>query len=215
MTDPLGHVDPAALLPLIDAYRAGDAAAGDRLCQALLPVVRLDMLRMLGDDNPDVDDVVQEALVASLGYLGAEQGFEGDVVRLAVTIARNRGRDLIRWRRRRAQVMLEPLEAWLADPSRSALDELVAAETGRLVQMALERLPADCRSLLLALYVEGRTPEELRERFGLGSVHAIYYRRGACLERVRKILQRRLRFGSGAVTSPGAGQDRQNGDSPS
>jgi RNA polymerase sigma factor (sigma-70 family) len=215
MTEPLGHVDPTALLPLIDSYRSGDGAAGDRLCQALLPVVRLDMVRMLGDNSPDVDDVVQEALVACLGYVVAEKGFSGDLVRLAVTIARNRCRDLIRWRRRRAHVMIEPLEAWLADSSRSALDELVSDEMAHLVQLALDQLPADCRQLLLALYVEGRTPEEMRLSAGLSSVHGVYYRRGACLERVRKILQRQLRFGSGTKASPEAGQDRQNGDSPS
>ena len=200
------HVDPQSLIPLIESYRGGDAAAGDSLCKILLPIVRLDTARMLGDDNSDVDDVVQESLLACLGYLGAERGFAGDAVRLAVTIARNRCRDLLRWRGRQVLVAIEPLESWLTDTSRSVLDELVEHEMETFLQEALAQLPEDCRSLLLALYVEGQTPESIRARSDLNSVHGIYYRRGVCLEKVRKILQRRMRFGSG--TNAGTEGDR-------
>jgi len=213
MTNHSGHIDLAALAPFIESYRSGDTAAGDRLCRVLLPVVRLDAARMLGDGSADVDDVVQESLVACLGYLRAEREFAGDVVRLSVTIARNRCRDLMRKHSRHPHVTIEPLESWLAEPSRSPLDELASHQLYQFVQEALSRLDDDCRQLLRSLYVEGRTPEQMRARSGLSSVHGIYYRRGACLGRLKNILQRRLRFGSGTNTSPGAAEDRQTGDS--
>ena len=199
MTHQAGHIDPEALDPHIGLFRSGDAAAGDHLCRVVIPVVRLDTARMLGDADPDVDDVVQESLVAWLGYLRAEQGFAGDAVRLVVTIARNRCRDLLRRRSRHVHVTIEPLETWLADTSRSPLDELADHELRELLQDALGQVSRACRDLLRALYVEGQTPEEVRVRSGLDSVQGVYYRRGACLEMTKKFLQRRLRFGSGAT----------------
>ena len=216
MTHQAGHIDPATLDPHVGSYRSGDAAAGDHLCRVVMPVLRLDTARMLGDADPDVDDVVQESLVAWLGYLRAEQGFTGDAVRLAVTIARNRCRDVLRRRSRRVHVTIEPLETWLADTSRSPLDELADHELRRLLQDALNQVSAACRKLLRALYVEGHTPEEVRARSGLDSVQGVYYRRGACLDKAKKFLQRRLRFGSGTNASPGrvttAGQETRHND---
>jgi len=170
---------------------------------------------MLGDGDTDLDDVVQESLLVCLRYLRADKGFTGDAVRLAVTIARNRCRDLLRWRCRRPHVALDSLETWLADGSRSPLDDLAASERRDLLQESLNRISVGCRRLLHALYVEELTPEQVRSRTDLDTVQGVYYRRGACLDQLKKILQRRLRFGSGASTSPGADLNRRTGDSAS
>jgi len=212
MIHPPGHIDPESLDPQIASFRSGDMTAGDSLCRAVMTAVRLDAARMLGDGDTDMEDVVQESLIAWLGYLRSEQVFTGDAVRLAVTIARNRCRDILRHRARRPHVPIEPLETWLTDTSRSPLDDLAAHELQDLLQDALSRLTTDCRRLLHALYVEEQTPEEVRVRSGLDSVQGIYYRRGVCLEKVKKFLQRRLRFGSGAKGSPVAGSDRRTGE---
>ncbi|MDY0111005.1 MAG: sigma-70 family RNA polymerase sigma factor [Candidatus Krumholzibacteria bacterium] len=201
--------------PLVAAFRAGDEAAGDAICRMLLRDVRLDTARMLGAANAEIDDVVQDSLMVCLRYLRAEQGFAGNPSRLAITIARNRCRDILRHRSRHVHLDIEPFETWLADPSRSPLDDLAAHERAELLQAALSSLSAPCRQLLHALYVEGLTPEDMRHRSGLGTVQSIYYRRGACLAQAKKFLQRRLRFGS----RPGAGiavvrNDRKEAETP-
>ncbi len=206
MAHPAGHIDPADLLPDIAAYRAGNDAAGDRLCRCMRPAVRLGVARMLGDDDPDVDDVVQESLIACLGYLTGDREFSGDPTRLAVTIARNRCRDLLRHRLRRPHLAIEPFATWLADPGRSPLDDLTERELSEMLQSALARLTRSCRDLLRALYVEDRTPEQVRARIGLGTVQAVYHRRGVCLGQAKKFLQRQWRFGSGGDGT--TGQDR-------
>lgn len=203
MSRPAGHIDPAELQPDIAAFRRGDGGAGDRLCLRMRPAVRLAVVRMLGDDDGEVEDVVQDALVAGLRYLDGDEEFAGDPTRLAVTIARNRCRDLLRRRARRPQVGVDTYEEWLSDPSRSALDELAAAELRDQLQAALDSLGRACRALLRALYVEGITPEQARRRSGLGTVQGIYHRRRICLAEVKKFLQRRWRFGSGGDVSPG------------
>lgn len=202
MTQPAGHIDPAALQPDIAAYRCGDEDAGDRLCIRMRPAVRLAVARMLGDDDGEVEDVVQDALLAGLRYLIGDAEFAGDATRLAVTIARNRCRDLLRRRCRRPQVPLESYEMWLSDPARSALDELAAAELRDHLQAALDGLGRKCRDLLRALYVDDLTPEDVRRRAGLNTVQGVYHRRKVCLEQVRKFLQKRWRFGSGGDVSP-------------
>lgn len=196
------HIDPQALAADITACRAGDSAAGDRLCIVLRPAVRREAARMLGDDDSDVDDVTQESLVTSLGYLRRESGFEGDIVRLAATIARNRCRDLLRHRARYPKVEIEPLADWLATPERSALDDLDESEIYSLIQSALGRLRPPCRQLLHDLYVVGRTPEQVRARVGLRTVKGIYHRRSVCLGEIKKLVQRRLRFGSWTGSAP-------------
>jgi RNA polymerase sigma factor (sigma-70 family) len=211
MNDRAGHVDPAMLAPLIASYRTGNDAAADDLVRLLTPTVRRETARMLGDADGDLDDVVQESHLSALRYLRAEASFEGDAVRLAVTIARNRCRDLLRHRARRPHVAIEPLEVWLTDTSRSALDDVDAQQRRNLLQGALNRLSSACRKLLHQLYVQELTPEQVRERSGLDTVQGVYYRRGVCLDHAKKFLQRRLRFGSGV--SPGADRTRQTGES--
>ncbi len=206
-------IDPTALRHDIEAYRARDEAAGNRLCTILHDPVRRDTARLLGDDDADVDDVTQEALVAALGYLRRDRSFDGDLVRLTVSIARNRCRDILRTRSRRPQTDIESLERWLACPGRSALDDLHDAELHGLLQSALDQLPPACRRLLHALYVEDRTPEEVRRQVGLNTVQGIYYRRSMCLEQARKFVQRRLRFGSWTSMSPLEAEARHPGGS--
>jgi RNA polymerase sigma factor (sigma-70 family) len=190
------HVDPDQIRRDIDALRAGDDAARDRLCRHLEPVIRRETRRILGDHDQDVDDIVQESMLAGLGYVTGETGFSGDLVRLVVTVARNRCRDVYRLRQSRPHVAIEPMATWLADPSRSPLDELAENERWRILQSALDAIGEICRRLLHALYVEGASPGQVRERIGLETVQGVYHRRSVCLEQVRKLVQRRLRFGS-------------------
>lgn len=192
------HIEPEQLRVDVRAARDGDEGARDRLFAALTPTVRLAARRMLGDDDLEIDDIGQESLVSALGYLRSDREFEGDLVRLAVTIARNRCRDVLRARARRPHTEIEPLSNWLASPEASALDDFEDEQLRGILQQALDRLGEQCRRLLHALYVEGLTPEQVRRQVGLGTVQGIYHRRSVCLKDAKKLVQRRLRFGSWA-----------------
>jgi RNA polymerase sigma factor (sigma-70 family) len=196
-----GHIDPAELQPDIEACRADDAAAADRLCARLREPTLREVRRMLGDTG-EVEDVVQETLVACLGYLRGDREFDGNAVRLAVTIGRNRCRDILRRRQRRPELDVEPFTEWLAHPQRSALDDLVDSELSHILQDVLDRLSEGCRKLLRALYIHGRTPEQARSLTGLDTVQGVYYRRGVCLQQAKKFLQSRWFARSGGMNKP-------------
>ena len=101
--------DTEAQLPgILSAFLSGADGADDRLCSVLYKPVIDSVRAFLGRDNQDVDDVVQESLVAVLGYLRKRGEFEGNLVRFAVTIARNRCRNILIWRRRHPQIHIDP-----------------------------------------------------------------------------------------------------------
>jgi len=173
----------------IRAFRRGDPGASDRLMNDLLAPIRRNVVTFLGGDHSDVDDAIQDALLETMKYLERDDEFEGDLIRLAVTIARNRCRDLLRWRQRHRHSDYEGLADWLSDSTSSILEQIEELECHRLLQRALNRLSNSCRNLLTALYVDAVPTDTMRRRLGLGTVHAVYYRRGVCLRRAREYLQ--------------------------
>lgn len=184
--------EPLDMQPWITAYASGDRAAGDKLCQELSRPLRVAAGQFLGDDNPDVDDIVQESLLAILQYIRKGRGFSGSLVRFGVTVARNRCRNYLNWRARHPGIPLEPLADWLANPERSPLDVLLEEEKLHLLQEVLDRMSGDCQALLRAFYLEGISVEEIRHRFGLQTVQGVYYRRARCLEHAAEFLKERV-----------------------
>lgn len=190
--------DPDELLALARAVAAGDDIAAEALCSLLTPALRNATSRFLRDDQ-ECEDVIQETLLVVLDHVRAEAGFRGHLARFAVTIASNRCRNLLLWRRRRSARPLEPLADWIAHPDRSPLDALIDTEARALLHEALARLGPDCRALLRAFYLEGQSIERIRRAIGLRTVQGVYYRRALCLEKAARFLNERL---SGC--SPGA-----------
>ncbi len=184
--------NPEDLAAEVRNLLAGDVGAKDRLVAALEPALLRTAAGMLGRDDAEAQDIVQDSMVAILNYLLGKGGFEGDLVRFGITVVRNRCRNLILARRRRPQVPLEPLGEWLANPDRSPLDLLLEKERLALLQATLDALDPGCRDLLRALYLEGRTVKEILRRSDVGTVQAIYYRRATCLDRAFEILNERL-----------------------
>ncbi len=201
MPQPSEKSSPEAIQSCIRAFRNGDESAAARLSKLLRgPIIR-NVVSFLGPDSADEDDLVQVATIETMKYLRRETEFAGNVVNLAVTIARNRCRDLKRWRRRHPQADFEGLNDWLSDPASSVLEQIETRERLSLLQRVLSRLAADCRSLLKALYLDAVPTEVLRKSLGLGSVHAVYYRREVCLKRAREFLQELLEGRSGGGSS--------------
>ena len=189
MSGPQKYTIDEALAGVVPDYRRGDRGAADRLRTLLRAPVSRVVARSLGEDSGDLDDVVQQTLLATLQYLDRDAEFAGDLERLSVTIARNRCQDLVG----RPASAMGSLSDWLADPRRSVLDEIDQTQRLTLLQSALGRLSTDHRALLRAMYLDGLTAESVRRRLGLGTVHGVYYRRSVCLRQVKSFLRRWLR----------------------
>ncbi len=181
-------------LPVIlSDFFAERKGADDDLCSVLRGPVAAAVGSFLGRDNIDADDVIQESLVAVVQYLKRRGEFEGNIVRFAVTIARNRCRNIISWNRRRPQVEVSSLADWIASPDRSPLDTFLDSEVLAVMRDTFKRLDEQCRSLLTDLFLNNRAVDAIRESLGLSTVRAVYYRREACLEQLHDAM--RLKFG--------------------
>jgi RNA polymerase sigma factor (sigma-70 family) len=189
--------DTEAQLPgILSAFLSGADGADDRLCSVLYKPVIDSVRAFLGRDNQDVDDVVQESLVAVLGYLRKRGEFEGNLVRFAVTIARNRCRNILIWRRRHPQIHIDPLSDWIAAPGRTPLDAFLYQELLEVLQDAMSRLGQACHDLIHALFIDQRSAISLLRDLHLTSVRSVYYRREACLQDLYELLNHRLSGGS-------------------
>ena len=177
---------------LIQAFIAGKDRADEDLFAWLRPTVDNAVAPFQTVCQQDCEDVAQETIMAVFGYLRRRGAFDGNLPGFAVTIARNRCRDILRFRRRHPHRPLESLTAWLADDRKSALDHLTEREVSGLVRQAVAVLRPDCRFLIQAVYFLGETMENLRQELKLKSVQAVYYRRDACLRQMLKVLKNRL-----------------------
>jgi RNA polymerase sigma factor (sigma-70 family) len=148
--------NPELHLPLLESARSGDPAALQRLLVACRPDVRRYAQRhcLLSD----VDDAVQEALLAvsrHLRALRAAAAFSGWLIRIVQRECRRLGRIALRY---------DPydeaaLEAWLG-----ARDD----DTLRLeLSQALEALPAHYREVVLLRDFEELTIREIAARLQL------------------------------------------------
>jgi len=172
---------------LLQNFRAGDPGVSDQLVSILTEQLKHDMANFLGPSHPETEDIIQETLMATLNYLTRDVEFQGDLIGLAVTIARNRGRDLLRRNQRWTQTSIEPLAEWLESPQKNALEMVEASERRALLQKALDSLPHKCNNLLRLIYLEEIDTEEITKSMGLKSRQVVYYRKAACLRRIKKI----------------------------
>jgi RNA polymerase sigma factor (sigma-70 family) len=150
-------MNPAMDLVLIDAARAGDP---DALAQ-LLAVARRDLRRYAQRSCAisDVDDAVQEALLALSRFVSA------------IRHARALSTWLFRVVRRECRRMSRTALRW--DPWHEAeVEALVARRAPEALRMdvaaALESLPPAAREIIVLRDFEERTIREIAETLGLG-----------------------------------------------
>jgi RNA polymerase sigma factor (sigma-70 family) len=174
----------------VAAYIRGDDRAGDRICRGLEPVIRAEVSRFLADADADHDDVVQDTLVGLLAYLRKAGRGPDRLEAFAATMAGNRCRNLYRWRKRRPSVELESTSEWLRGPGLDPLEALEASEVERLVRRALAALDPPCRKLLLEIYAEHRSMQDVQREAGLGTVQGAYHRKYVCLKKLARLLNR-------------------------
>lgn len=149
---------------LLRRARAGDGRAFEDLVRPEEHALFRHVLRMVGTE-PEAEDIVQEALLSAWRSIGGLQG--GSFRAWLFRIATNRAIDVIRARRRRGELPLEPSDdeepGW-AEPVVPGPDlpEIAAgAEAVGLVEEALRAIPAEQRAALLLRDVEGFPYDEI------------------------------------------------------
>jgi RNA polymerase sigma-70 factor (ECF subfamily) len=163
-----GGVDP-------DEARLGEAAAGDeaavrRLYRDHVDRVHRCVARILGPQDPDVDDVVQQVFLAALDGAARFDG-RSKVSTWLVGIATRRALDAARARHRRGRWSKIRELVGLGRPAArpdARHDALSVAEA------ALARLTPDQRTVFVLHQVEGYTFQEIADMTGAGisTLHA-------------------------------------------
>ena len=150
----------------LELARGGDARAFDALARTHVRALYSHVARIIGP-GADAEDVVQDALVSAWRSIGSFEGtsFKAWLFR----IARNRAIDLVRARKRRGELPLEPSEddggdgSW-AEPVAGGpeLSDIAAGhEALEAVQAALGMVPVEQRDALLLRDVQGFSYEEI------------------------------------------------------
>ncbi len=187
--DRLADTETAAL---IAAYLADSAGAADRLAELLIRRTRQTICAFLKSHEPETEDLVQETVLAVMNYLQHRGGFAGNLVSFANTVARNRCRNYLIWRKRHDNKSLEAYEPYLVSTADNPLDRVLDEEVTVMVQNTLANLDSSCRNLLRAIYLEGVTVDEIRRQENLKTVQSIYYRRAKCLAAAGQLLKKAL-----------------------
>lgn len=160
---------------LMRAGLKGDGAAYRRLLAALTPVLRAVARRILeraGQGTGDVEDVVQETLLA-LHLKRQSWDPASPLMPWVWAIARHKALDVLRRHGRRAEVPIDELEAVLADPAEA--DEGLA---GRDVARLTQSLSGRERDVVEAVYLSGASTKEAGARLAMseGAVRVALHR---------------------------------------
>ncbi len=159
---------------------AGDERAFDAFFEAYFARVYRFALPRLNGDVEATREVVQAALTKAMRKMG---GFRGDASLFTwiCQICRREVVDHIRANRRHTRhvVLIDDqpelrmaIEAIEAPEEYDLVKSYGRAETGRLVQSVLDRLPSSYGDALEWKYMEGRSVEEIGERLGIGTTAA-------------------------------------------
>ena len=156
------------------AANAGDEIAYRCLLQALTPLLRQVAQRGFarsGFGNSDVEDVVQETLLAI--HLKRQTWDEGAAITPWVTaIAHHKLIDSLRRRGRRVELPIDDFFDVL--PAKPTTESLSSREAERLLSV----LGGRQRDVVHAISIEGRSTQEVASRFGIseGAVRVAFHR---------------------------------------
>jgi RNA polymerase sigma-70 factor (ECF subfamily) len=165
---------------LIAAMLAGDEAAFRVFFETYFPRVYRFALPRLGNDVEACKEVVQSTLVKAMRALGTFRG-EAALFSWLCQICRRQIADYLRAHKRHHQNVVliddtpglrEALDSIAAPASDEPSQGYGSAETRRLVQSVLDRLPARYGDVLEWKYIEGRSVEEIGALLGVGQVAA-------------------------------------------
>ena len=123
---------------LVEAWRAGDGAALEKLIRRHQSAVYRLVLRTTGDPTA-AEDLTQKAFLKAIGRLGRLRGggaFRTWLFRIALNLARNRHRNARRWRQAEPEAIFETPVAD-DDPH----EVLEARERADAIRAAVDKLP--------------------------------------------------------------------------
>jgi RNA polymerase sigma-70 factor, ECF subfamily len=151
-------------------------------------------LRILRDSS-EAQDVVHDAFVTLWEKAEAFDTARGSAFSWAVTLVRNRSIDLVRMRRRRAELLAKSVPddlGYIEDAATSRGGETAAVhDEARAIRAAVGTLPLEQKRALELAFFGGFTQEEIAQKLAepIGTVKA-RIRRG--LLKLRESLARRL-----------------------
>ncbi len=163
---------------LCAAVMAGDEDAFRALYRRHTPRLRRVVRRILGPDDADAEDTLQETWVRAVRRIGQFRNASSLSTWLCGIAVRVSGEILRRRRRWRAQPSA-PLEQ-IAAPSGGDADRLD-------LEAAIAQLPERARAVVVLHDVEGFTHEEIGRHFGIAAGTS-----KAQLSRAHQVLRRRL-----------------------
>jgi RNA polymerase sigma-70 factor (ECF subfamily) len=165
---------------LIAAMLAGDEAAFRVFFETYFPRVYRFALPRLGNDAEACKEVVQSTLVKAMRALATFRG-EAALFSWLCQICRRQIADYLRAHKRHHQNVVliddtpglrEALESIAAPASDEPAQGYGSAETRRLVQSVLDRLPSRYGDVREWKYIEGRSVEEIGALLGVGQTAA-------------------------------------------
>ncbi|HVR87988.1 MAG TPA: sigma-70 family RNA polymerase sigma factor [Candidatus Limnocylindria bacterium] len=149
----------------LERARRGDGRAFESLARAHERALYSHVARIVGP-GPDAEDVVQDAFISAWRSVGRFEGtsFKAWLFR----IARNRAIDVVRARKRKGELPLEPPDDGLgtswAEPAAGGpeLADIASGHEARgAVEQALALVPVEQRDALLLRDVEGFSYDEI------------------------------------------------------
>jgi len=163
---------------LIQAACGGDLDAFNRLVLAYQDLVYSQAYRMMGEEEA-AEDAAQDAFIAAFRKLSSYRG--GSFKAWLLRIVTNLCYDELRRRKRRPTVPLEPVDSdeeeiesphWMADPGASPEESAEQAELAGALRHCLGDLPAEFRSILVLVDMQGMDYAETAQTVGkpLGTV---------------------------------------------
>lgn len=184
-------MDEAAL---IASAQKGDINAFNHLVLVYQEVIYNQAYRMLGA-LPAAEDATQEAFISAYRHITTYRG--GSFKAWLLRIVTNTCYDELRRQKRRPTTPLEPVDEddqeiespqWLADTSGSPEELAERADLSRAIQNCLDELPAEFRSAVVLVDVQGLDYDEAALALGkpLGTVKS---RLARARQRLRECLQ--------------------------
>jgi RNA polymerase sigma-70 factor (ECF subfamily) len=173
-------IAPAAIrdldLDLVERHRDGDARAFDEVYSRFSGVVFHLALRLSGSPD-EAADLTQEVFLRIYRHLGSFSGrsaLKTWVFRVALNHCHERMSRFRPLMQPLAEEMEEGNGVTLADPARGPEDLAVAADAGRQVARALDRLPPAFREAVVLRDLEGLSYQEIAEvlRVRVGTVRS-------------------------------------------
>ena len=173
----------AAADDLVERAKNGDKDALDALLERHLPMVYRFVSMRLGRDHADLDDVVQETLIAaarSVGSLRAER--DGAVPAWFLTIARHKVADHFR----RSPEVRELVDTEAVSLDRDVHEIVAGRDRDRRLREAMRSLTSEQEEVLVLRFVLGFDGEQTAAITGstVGAVKALQHRGLASLEKL-------------------------------